>query len=149
MKLVVEPPMTVDLSLLHLPRCFSLFFWARWDVEGEKKSCRPPVSISHVPVLTELTDFSFSQRVHRIVETTPFVARTGERDPVPKPARTNVRFAERVDEQTLEGTVATSSSRSSSTSSSCPSSSQTANVPSMQVDESNQESSKRHSYSWC
>ena len=79
----------------------------------------------------------------RIVETTPPEARTGERDPAPEPARKKVRFAERVDEQTPEGTVATSSSSSSSSSSSCPSSSQTAIVPSMQVDESNEGSSKR------
>ena len=86
----------------------------------------------------------------RIVETTPPEARTGERDSVPEPAR-KVRFAEQVEEQTLEGTVATNSrstsscsSSSSSSSSSYPSSSQTAIAPSMQVDESNQDSSKRH-----
>ena len=79
----------------------------------------------------------------RIVETTPPEARTGERDPAPEPARKKVRFAERVDEQTPEGTVATSSSSSSGSSSSCPSSSQTAIVPSMQVDGSNEGSSKR------
>ena len=28
------------------------FSWARRDVEGERKSCRPPLSISHVPPLT-------------------------------------------------------------------------------------------------
>ena len=37
-------------------------FWARRDVEGEGKSCRPPLSISHVPPLTLPTDFSFIQR---------------------------------------------------------------------------------------
>ena len=32
---------------------FSLvFFWARRDVEGEGKFCRPPLSISYVPLLT-------------------------------------------------------------------------------------------------
>ena len=92
-------------------------------------------------------DDNLNQRVQiaqdRIVETASPEARTGERDPVPEPARKKVRFAERVDEQTPEGTVATSSSSSSSSSSSYPSSSQTAIVPSMQVDESNQDSSKK------
>ena len=41
---------------LALVLVFPLFFLARRDVEGEGKSCRPPLSISHVPVLT------FSQR---------------------------------------------------------------------------------------
>ena len=100
------------------------------------------------------TDDNLNQRVQiaqdRIVETTLLEARTGERDPVPEPARKKVRFAERVDEQTPEGTVATSSSSSSSSSSSHPSSSQTAIIPSMQVNESNQDSSKKtESYSWC
>ena len=35
---------------------------ARRDVEGEGKSCRPPLSISHVPLLTSKTDFSLAQR---------------------------------------------------------------------------------------
>ena len=39
----------------------------------------------------------------RIVETVPYEARTGERDPAPEPARKKVRFAERVEEQTPEG----------------------------------------------
>ena len=34
---------------------------ARRDVEGEVKSCRPPLSISHVPLLTSKTDFSLAQ----------------------------------------------------------------------------------------
>ena len=92
-------------------------------------------------------DDNLNQRVQiaqdRIVETTPPEARTGHRDPVPEPARKKIRFAERVEEQTPEGTVATSLSSSSSSSSSYSSSSQTASVPSMQVDESNQDSSKR------
>ena len=99
-------------------------------------------------------DDSLNQRVQiaqdRIVETIPPEARTGERDPVPKPARMKVRFAERVEEQTPEGTVATnsrstsgSSSSSSSSSSSDSNSSHTAFATSMQVDESNQDSSKR------
>ena len=99
-------------------------------------------------------DDNLNQRVQiaqdRIVETTPSEARTGDRVPVPEPARKKVRFAERVEEQTLEGTVATnsrstssSSSSSSSTSSSDSSSSHTMIAPSMQVDESNQDSSKR------
>ena len=38
---------------LTLTLAFSLFFfWARRGVEGEGKSCRPPLSISHVPPLT-------------------------------------------------------------------------------------------------
>ena len=98
-------------------------------------------------------DDNLNQRVQiaqdRIVDTTLPEARTGERDPVPEPAR-KVGFAERVDEQTPEGTVATSSSSSSSSSSSYPSSSQTSIAPSMQVDECNQDSSqKTERYSWC
>ena len=68
MKLVVEPLMTVDLSFCSPPHgvCnhlfFPFFFLARREVEGEGKSCRLPLSISHVPVLTKLTDFPFSQR---------------------------------------------------------------------------------------
>ena len=92
-------------------------------------------------------DDNLNERVQiaqdRIVETTPPEARTGERDPVPEPARKKVRFAERVEEQTLEGIVATNSRSTSSSSSSDPSSSQTAIAPSMQVGESNQDSSKR------
>ena len=99
-------------------------------------------------------DDNFNKRVQiaqdRIFETTPCEARTGERDPVPEPARKKVRFAERVEEQTHDGTVGTksrsassSSSSSSTSSSSDSSSSQTAIAPSMQVDESNQDSSKR------
>ena len=105
-------------------------------------------------------DDNLNQKVQiaqdRIVETAHPEARTGERDPVPEPARKEVRFAERVEEQTPEGTVAFNSrstssswSSSSSSSSSYSSSSQTAIVPSMQVDESNQDSSKTESYSWC
>ena len=52
-----------------------------------------------------------------------------------KPARKKVRLAERVEEETPEGIVATNSRSTSS--------SQTAIAPSMQVDESNQDSSKR------
>ena len=80
-------------------------------------------------------------RKTELVETTLLEARTGERDPVPEPARKKVRFAERVEEQTPEGTVATNSRSTSSSSDS--SSSQTAIVPSMQVDESDQDRSKR------
>ena len=89
-------------------------------------------------------------RKTELVETTLLEARTGERDPVPEPARKKVRFAERVEEQTPEGTVATNSrstssslSSSSSSSSSDSTSSQTAIAPSMQVDESDQDRSKR------
>ena len=99
-------------------------------------------------------DDSLNQRVQiaqdRTVEVAPPEARTGERDPVPEPARKKVRFAERLGEQTPEGTVGTnsrsassSSSSPSSSSSSYPSSSQTAIAPSMQVDESNEDRSKR------
>ena len=103
-------------------------------------------------------DDNLNQRVQiaqdRTVETTPPEARTGERDPVPEPARKKVRFAERVEEQTPEGTVVTNSrstsSSSSSSSSSDSSSSPTAIATSMQVDESNQDSSKKtESCSWC
>ena len=108
-----------------------------------------------------IADDNLNQRVQvapdRVVEITLPEARTGERDPAPEPARKKVRVAERVDEQTYEGTVATnsrsissSSSSSSFSSSSSSSSSQTAIAPLMQVDESNQDSSKKtESYSWC
>ena len=66
---------------------------------------------------------------------------------MPELARKKDRFAERVGEQTLEGTVVTNSrstsSSSSSSSSSDSSSSPTAIATSMQVDESKQDSSKR------
>ena len=96
-------------------------------------------------------DDDLNQRVqiaqNRTVGTTPPEARTGERDSVPEPARKKVRFAERVEEQTLEGTVTTNSpstsSSSSSSSTSDSSSSPTAIATLMQVDESNQDSSKR------
>ena len=46
-------------------------------------------------------DDNLNQKVQiaqdRIVETTPLEARTGERDPVPEPARRKVRLAERVE----------------------------------------------------
>ena len=92
-------------------------------------------------------DDNLNQRVQiapdRIVETTPTEARTGERDPVPEPARKRFRFAERVEEQTPEGTIAANSRSTSSSSSSDSSSSQTAIAPPMQVDECHQDSSKR------
>ena len=99
-------------------------------------------------------DDNLNQRVQiaqdRIVETAPPEAKTGERDPAPELARKKVRFAERVEGQTPEGTVVTnsrstrsSSSSSNSSSSSDSSSSRTAIAPSMLVDESNQDSSKR------
>ena len=99
-----------------------------------------------------IADDNLNQRVQnaqdRIVETAPLEARTGERDLVPEPARKKVRFAERVEEQTPKGTFVSNSRNTSSSSSS--SSSKTAIVPSMQVDESNQDSSKRQkSYSRC
>ena len=49
----------------------------------------------------------FKPAQDRIVETTPLEAR--KRDPVPEPARKKVRFAERVAEQTPEGTLGTNS----------------------------------------
>ena len=55
-------------------------------------------------------DDNLNQKVQiaqdRTVEATLSGARTGERDPVPEPAR-KVRFAERVEEQTPEGAVGT------------------------------------------
>ena len=63
--------------------------------------------------------------------------RTGERDSVPELARKEVRFADRVEEQTPEGTVVTNSrstiSSSSSSSSSDSSSSPAQIATSMQV----------------
>ena len=44
--------------------CF-LFLGAQRDVEGEVKSCKPLLCISHVPVLTALTYFSLSRRVKK------------------------------------------------------------------------------------
>ena len=83
----------------------------------------------------------------RIVETASPEARTGERDSVPALARKKVRFAERVEEQTPEGSVVTNSrsisSSSSSSSSSDSSSGPTAIATLMQVDENNQDNSKR------
>ena len=96
------------------------------------------------------TDDDLNQRVQiaqdRSVETAPTEAR--ERDSVPEPARKKVRFAERVEEQTPEDIVVTNSRSTSSSSSSSvssdSSSSPTAIATSMQVDESDQDSSKRH-----
>ena len=69
-------------------------------------------------------DDNLNQRVQtaqdRIVETTLPEARIGERDPVPEPARKKVRFAERAEDQTPKGTVATNSRTSCSSSSSYP-----------------------------
>ena len=63
-------------------------------------------------------DDNFNQRVQiaqdRIVETAPPQAKTGERDSVREPARKKVKFAERVEEQTRDGTVATNSWSTSS-----------------------------------
>ena len=43
--------------MLTLTLTFSSFlFWARRDVGGEGKSCRPPLSISHVLLLFVTTD---------------------------------------------------------------------------------------------
>ena len=65
-------------------------------------------------------DDNLNQRVQivqdRTAETTPPEARIGERDPAPEPTRKKVRFAERVEEQTHEGTVATNSRSTSRTS---------------------------------
>ena len=99
-------------------------------------------------------DDNLNQRVQiaqdRTVETTHPETRTGERDPVPEPVRKKVRFSERVEAQTPEGAVVTSSrstssssSSSNSSSSSSSSSSPTEIATSMHVDESDQDSSKR------
>ena len=53
-----------------------------------------------------------------IVKTAPSEAHAGERDSAPELARKKVRFAERVEEQTAEGTVTTIPQSSSSSSSS-------------------------------
>ena len=50
--------------MLTLMLAFSLIFWARRDAEGEGKSCRPPLSISHVPPLFLTTGLYLSQCVH-------------------------------------------------------------------------------------
>ena len=67
-------------------------------------------------------DDNLKQRVQtaqdRIVETTLSEARIGERDPVPETARKKVRLAERVEEQTPDGTVGTKSRTARSSSSS-------------------------------
>ena len=94
-----------------------------------------------------MTSIRVQSAQDRVVETALLGARTGERDSVPETARKKVRFAERVEGQTPEGTVATNSrstnSSSSSSSSSDSGSSPTAIATSMQVDESNHDSSKR------
>ena len=56
-KLVVEPPATVGLGLCSaaahdVSYDFSFHCVGAECVEGEEKSCRPPLSISHVPLLT-------------------------------------------------------------------------------------------------
>ena len=88
-------------------------------------------------------DDDLNQRVpiaqHRNVETAPSGAQAGERNSAPEPVRKKVRFAERVEEHTLEGTVGTNSQSTSSSSSSSP----TTIVTSMQVDESDQDCSKK------
>ena len=53
------------------------------------------------------TDDNLNQRVQIAQDRTVEARRTGERDPVPEPARKKVRFAKRVEEQILEGTVGT------------------------------------------
>ena len=77
-------------------------------------------------------DDDLNQRVliaqDRLVETAPLEARIGERDSVQEPARKKVSIAERVEEQTPEGTVVTHS-RSTSSSSSSSSSSDSSSSP--------------------
>ena len=67
------------------------------------EECRARI-VSHMTA-----DDDLNQRVQiaqdRIVETALLEARTGERDSVPEPARQKVRFAERVEEHTPEGTL--------------------------------------------
>ena len=83
------------------------------------KECRRARIVRHM-----VADDDLNQRVQiaqdRTVEIAPPEARTGKRDSVPEPARKKVRIAERVEEQTPEGTVVTNSqsTRSSSSSSS-------------------------------
>ena len=78
----------------------------------------------------------------RIVANALSEAHAGERDSVPELARKKVRFAERVEEQTAEGTVSTIP-QSTSSSSISSSSSPTTIATSMQVDESDQDPSKK------
>ena len=84
-------------------------------------------------------DADLSQRAQvaqqRIVDTVPSEAQARERDSVSEPPRKKVRFAEQVEEQTLEDTATTIPQN--------PSSSSTTFASSMQVDESDQDRSKR------
>ena len=92
-------------------------------------------------------DDNFNQRVQivqdRFVETTPPEARTGQRDPVPEPATKKVRFAERVEDQTLEGTVATKFTEHLQQFEQSKQQFQFRFKPSMQFDESNEDRSKK------
>ena len=92
-------------------------------------------------------DDDLSQRVQiaqqRIVGTAPSEAQAGERDSLSELARKKVRFAERVEEQTAEGSVPVIPRSTNSSSSICSSSSPTTIATSMQVDESDQDRAKR------
>ena len=84
-------------------------------------------------------DADLSQRAQvaqqRIVDTVPSEAEARERDSVPEPPRKKVRFTEQVEEQTPEDTATTIPQN--------PSSSSTTFASSRQVDESDQDRSKR------
>ena len=84
-------------------------------------------------------DADLSQRAQvaqqRIVDTVPSEAQARERDSVSEPPRKKVRFAEQVEEPTPEDTATTIPQN--------PSSSSTTFATSRQVDESDQDRSKR------
>ena len=137
---------SVELATYGYTRCIGCQH-ARLGLKpaDHSEECRARI-VRHVTA-----DDDLNKRVHivqdRIVETAPPEARTGERDSVPEPVRKKVRFAERVEAQTPEGAVVTTSrstsSRSSSSSSSSSTSSPTEIATPMQVDESDQDRSKR------
>ena len=87
-----------------------------WKPTNHNEECRAGI------VRRMTANDNHNQRVqiaqNRTVEATPSEARTGERDPAPEPGRKKVRFAERVEEQTPEGTIGTNSRSASSSSSS-------------------------------
>ena len=95
-------------------------------------------------MMTSIREYKL--RKTELLKLHPREARTGERDSVLELVRKKVRFAERVDAQTSEGDVVTNSrctsNSSSSISSSCSSSGPTKIAMSVQVDESDQDSSQ-------
>ena len=108
---------------------------------GHSEECRARI-VKHMTA-----DDDLSHRVQiaqqRFVATAPSEAQAGERDSVLEPARKKVRFAERVEEETPEGTVTTIPRSTSCSSSSSSSSKPTTIATSMQVDESDQDRSTR------